>query len=420
MTSQVRNGLDRLLDEAIDEVAGKAIGLIANPTSVDALAAPRHRSAPCPGDVELKKLFGPEHGLRATAQDLIEVDDAPDPITGIPVVSLYGPTRTPTTEMLDGLDALVFDIQDVGSRYYTYIWTMAHAMEACARDDLELIVLDRPNPIDGVHVEGNLIEGSHLSFVGLYPIPNRHGMTAGEIAKLINDEFGIHCRLTVVEMDSWKRAQWFEETGLPWVLPSPNLPTVETAAVYPGGCLIEGTNLSEGRGTTKPFEIMGAPWIDGAKLASELSKFDLPGVVFRPLCFEPTFQKFAGELCGGVQQHVVDRESYRPLRTGYALLYACYGLWPDEFSWRPPPYEYELERPAIDILAGNGTIRDMIEAASALRRHRGLVASRPRALQAGAGRLSALYVRSRTWCVGSPSDGGSVASPQRFRLERFL
>jgi uncharacterized protein YbbC (DUF1343 family) len=239
-------------------------------------------------------------------------------------------------------------------------------MQACARDDIELIVADRPNPIDGVHVEGNLIEGGHLSFVGLYPIPNRHGMTTGEIASLVNAEFGIDCRLTVIEMDGWKRSQWFDETGLPWVLPSPNMPTLDTAIVYPGACLLEGTNLSEGRGTTRPFEIMGAPWIDGNELVRALAKEDLPGVVFRPLCFEPTFQKFAGQHCGGVQQHVVDSASYRPLRTGYALIRAARRLCPEEFQWREPPYEYELERPAIDILAGNSSIRALLEADASL------------------------------------------------------
>ena len=200
-----------------------------------------------------------------------------------------------------------------------------------------------------------------FSFVGLYPVPNRHGMTVGELARFVNAEFAVDCRLTVVEMKGWRRAQWYDETGLPWVLPSPNMPTLDTAAVYPGACLIEGTNLSEGRGTTRPFEIFGAPWIDGTRLAEELATEDLPGVLFRPLAFEPTFQKFAGERCGGVQQHVVDRKAYRPVRTGYAILLAARRLWPEQFAWRPPPYEYEVERPAIDILAGNERIRDLIE-----------------------------------------------------------
>jgi uncharacterized protein YbbC (DUF1343 family) len=311
--------------------------------------------------VRLSVLFGPEHGLRSTAQDLVEVGDAVDRGTGLRVVSLYGPTRVPTKEMLEGLDALVFDIQDVGSRYYTYVWTMAHAMQACARDGIALIVLDRPNPIGGVHVEGNLIDPGYLSFVGLYPFPNRHGMTVGEIARMVNEEHRIGCELIVVPCSGWRRSQWFDETGLPWVMPSPNMPTLDTATVYPGACLIEGTNLSEGRGTTRPFEIVGAPWIDGEELAKELSNEDLPGVIFRPLSFQPTFQKYQGMVCEGVQQHIVDRELYRPVRTGYALLRAVRRLCPEELCWRPPPYEYEYKRPAIDILAGNGRIREWID-----------------------------------------------------------
>ena len=358
----VVSGLERLLDEAFDRIRGKRIGLVANPTSVDrslhhAIDLLHEREG-----VELAVLFGPEHGFRATAQDLIEVGDAPDPKTGLPVKSLYGPTRRPTKAMLEGLDAVVFDVQDVGSRYYTYIWTMAHTMEACARDDVELIVADRPNPIGGTLVEGNLIEASHRSFVGLYPLSNRHGMTVAEIARYINDEFGLGCNLTTIELEGWRRSQWFDETGLPWVLPSPNMPTLDTATVYPGACLIEGTNLSEGRGTTRPFEIVGAPWIDGEVFADELRKEDLPGVRFRPLVFEPTFHKFQGLACGGIQQHVTDREVYRPLRTGLALIRAARRLWPKEFSWRPPPYEYEHERPAIDILAGNSRVREQLEA----------------------------------------------------------
>ncbi len=361
MSASVTTGLEKLLSSHFDVVAGKAIGLIANPTTVDrqlrhAIDLFHEREG-----VELRTLFGPEHGLRATAQDLEEVDDGSDPITGIPVRSLYGPTRVPTEEMLRGLDAVVYDIQDVGSRYYTYIWTMAHAMEACARDGVELIVADRPNPIGGTHVEGNIIDAQHLSFVGLYPIPNRHGMTSGEVAELLNAEFRIGCNLTVVPMDGWSRREWFDESGLPWVMPSPNMPTLDTAAVYPGGCLFEGTNLSEGRGTTRPFELVGAPWIDAQDLVDVLSAEDLPGVVFRPVCFVPTFQKFRGETCGGVQQHVVDRESYRPVRTGYAILKAARSVSEAEFKWRPPPYEYELVRPAIDILSGNESIRAAIE-----------------------------------------------------------
>lgn len=358
----VVTGLERLVKGDTAAVRGKRLGLIANATSIDS----RFRFGPValqdlPG-VDLHVLFGPEHGLRGHAQDEIEVGDNVDEATGLPVRSLYGDTRVPTKDMVAGLDALVFDIQDIGARYYTFIWTLAHAMEACARHGLEMIVLDRPNPIGGMHVEGNLIEPTYLSFVGLYPIPNRHGMTVGELGRLFNEEFGIGCHLTVVSMEGWDRALWFEETGLPWVMPSPNMPSVETALVYPGACLVEGTNLSEGRGVTRPFEILGAPFILPDRLASELERQELPGVRFRPLYFEPTFHKFAGEPCGGVQQHVVDREAYRPVRTGAALLKTVRRLWPREFSWRPPPYEYELVRPAIDILAGTSRFREQVEA----------------------------------------------------------
>ncbi len=357
----VVTGLERLLDEELDRIAGKRIGLIANPATVDGSLRHAVDLFYERAEILLEVLFGPEHGSRATAQDLIEVADSTDPKTGLPVRSLYGPNRVPSKDMLAGLDAVVFDVQDVGSRYYTYIWTMAYAMEACARDDLELIVLDRPNPLGGELVEGNLIEASHTSFVGLYPIPNRHGMTSGEIARLVNDEFDVGCRLSVVSMNEWQRSQWFDETGLPWVMPSPNMPTLATATVYPGACLIEGTNLSEGRGTTRPFEIVGAPWVEPEKLVTELQEQQLPGVRFRPLGFEPTFHKFAGTTCGGVQQHVTNRGTYRPLRVGYALLIAMRRLWPDSFAWREPPYEYELERPAIDVLAGNSQVREAIE-----------------------------------------------------------
>jgi uncharacterized protein YbbC (DUF1343 family) len=359
---RVKTGLERLIEDQAGSVRGKRLGLIANPTSVDTSLEHAADLLYDRSEARLTILFGPEHGLRGFAQDQIELEDGVDPKTGRPIRSLYGPTRVPTRTMLDDLDAVVFDVQDIGSRYYTYIWTMAHAMQACAEHDKEMIVLDRPNPIGGEWVEGNLIEGGYQSFVGLYPIPNRHGMTVGELARLFNEEFGIGCSLTVVEMNGWTRSQWFDETGLPWVMPSPNMPSVETATVYPGMCLIEGTNLSEGRGTTRPFEIIGAPWVEPRRLVLELGKDDLPGVVFRSLSFQPTFHKYAGRVCGGIQQHVMDRRAYRPLRTALAVLKALRRLWPDELAWRPPPYEYETERLPIDILAGSGKIREQIEA----------------------------------------------------------
>lgn len=363
---KVATGLERLFDAHIAVLRRQRVGLIANQSSVDPWlrhASDRLREAT---EGELVALFAPEHGIAGHAQDLIEVADGSDPGSGLPVRSLYGETRSPTSQMLEGIDALIFDVQDIGSRYYTFIWTMALAMEACARDGKKMIVLDRPNPIGGLHVEGNLIEDSYRSFVGLYPITNRHGMTAGELARLFNEEFGIGCDLIIIPMKGWTRSQWFDQTGLPWVMPSPNMPTLDTAIVYPGACLFEGTNLSEGRGTTRPFELMGAPWINPYSLIEELAKEDLPGVRFRPVSFQPTFQKFAGQLCGGIQQHVVDRESYRPVRTGLAIIKVARRLWSREFDWRPPPYEYELERPAIDVLTGSSRIREQIEAGAPL------------------------------------------------------
>jgi uncharacterized protein YbbC (DUF1343 family) len=354
-------GLERLLGDHSDSIQGKRLGLIANPTTVDTHL--RHGIDLLHGhpETELMVVFGPEHGLRGSAQDQVKVGDRVDERTGLPVRSLYGPNRRPTTDMVAGLDAIVYDVQDIGSRYYTFIWTMAHAMEACAREGLEMIVADRPNPIGGELVEGAPIEKGFRSFVGLYPIPQRHGMTAGELARLFNEEFDIGCRLTVVPIKGWHRSQWYDQTGLPWILPSPNMPTLDTATVYPGMCLIEGTNLSEGRGTTRPFELMGAPWIEPYRLVSELEKENLPGVRFRAQWFRPTFHKFAGEICSGIQQHVMDRQVYRPLLTGVAILRAVHRLWPDRFQWRPPPYEYETERSAIDILAGNDRLRKQIE-----------------------------------------------------------
>lgn len=355
-TPKVRTGLDRL-PETGELLTGLRVGLIANPSSVDAsFRHARDVVAGLPG-VTLAALFAPEHGFDAVEQDLIEIADGDG---AIPVHSLYGPTRRPTAAMLEGLDALVFDVQDIGSRYYTYVWTMAHAMEAAAEHGKRIVVLDRPNPIGGA-VEGNLIREDHRSFVGLYSLPNRHGMTAGEIAGLVNRRYGIGADLVIVGCQGWSREQWLDATGLAFIPPSPNMATLDTATVYPGGCLIEGTNLSEGRGTTRPFEVCGAPWVDGLRLADALAEEALPGVHFRPVRFRPTFHKFAGEECGGVMQHVTDRDTYLPWRTGIAILNQVRTLWPAEFAWRPPPYEYELERLPIDILGGSPDIREGIE-----------------------------------------------------------
>ncbi|HEY3359209.1 MAG TPA: DUF1343 domain-containing protein [Polyangia bacterium] len=361
----IRVGIDRVLEEELGVVAGKRLGLICNPTSVDAELRHTADLLTARPDLDLVALFGPEHGVRGDAQDMISVGEARDARTGLPVHSLYGETEaslSPAPEALAGLDAVVFDIQDVGSRYYTYVWTLALAMRAAARAGVEVIVLDRPNPLGGLEVEGGLIADGFRSFVGLYPVPNRHGLTAGEIAGYLNAVYGLGARLTVVRAAGWRREQLFDETGLPWVLPSPNMPTLDTALVYPGMCLVEGTELSEGRGTTRPFELCGAPFIDGFALAGALAAEDLPGVRFRPVTFRPSFHKFAGRPCGGVQLHVTDRRTFRPLRTGVAVLRAIRALWPGELRWRHAPYEFVTDRPAIDLLCGGPTVREMIDA----------------------------------------------------------
>ncbi len=366
--ARVRTGLEELLARP-GHLAGLRVGLVANPASVTgelvhaALALKGCRS------FRLAALFGPEHGVWAHAQDLIEIDDTRDPVTGLPVHSLYGRTRVPTPEMLGGLDAVVVDLQDVGSRYYTFIYTMLHVLEACGRDGRRVVVLDRPNPLGGVGLEGNVLEAAYRSFVGLHPLPVRHGMTIGELALLFREERGLAVDLRVVRMRGWRREMQFEDTGLPWVLPSPNMPTVDTAVVYPGACLIEATNLSEGRGTTRPFELLGAPWIDPWALARDLTRERLPGARFRPVFFTPTFHKHAGMLCGGVQVHVTDRRRF-PAYLAYLLLIAhARRQNPKKFAWRDPPYEYEYVKLPIDILCGTDLLRRTLEAGESPRQH---------------------------------------------------
>ena len=333
------------------------LGLIANPTAVTDgfvhAAEALHRAR----GVRLVALFGPEHGVRADAQDLVEIEDSRDLLTRLPVFSLYGKTRAPTAAMLAGLDALVYDVQDVGARYYTFIYTMLHALEACAEHGKALLVLDRPNPLGGDLLDGNVLDPAFLSFVGLHPLAVRHGMTVGELALMFRAERNLDVDLRVVRMRGWRRAMAFEETGLPWVLPSPNMPTVDTAFVYPGGCLVEGTNLSEGRGTTRPFELVGAPWLDPWALARELGRERLAGVAFRPVFFTPTFQKHAGRVCGGVQVHVRDRARFPAFLAYLLLIHHARRQAPERFAWRDPPYEYEHVKRPIDILCGTDAVR---------------------------------------------------------------
>lgn len=357
-------GLDRLQAGGWELLRGQRVGLLVHPASVDHnLRHARERIAAAGAAVDLRALFGPQHGILGQTQDnMIEWSGFRDPELGIPVHSLYGEHRRPTPAMLEGIDTLVVDLQDVGARYYTFIWTLLLCLEACAECGKRVVVLDRPNPLGGLAVEGNVLDPGFRSFVGLAPIPMRHGLTIGELAGFFRAWRALDVELEVVRMDGWRRAMDFEATGLPWVLPSPNMPTVDTAFVYPGGCLLEGTNLSEGRGTTRPFEILGAPFVDGRRLAAVLQAWNLTGCRLRPLEFEPTFHKFAGQVCGGVQVHVTDRAAFEPVATYTAAIAAIAGLWPEYFAWKRPPYEYEQEKLPIDILAGGTRWREQLEA----------------------------------------------------------
>jgi uncharacterized protein YbbC (DUF1343 family) len=359
----VRTGLDVLRDDGFRPLRGRRVGLVCHPASVDSHL--RHVADLFAGaeGVTLAALFGPEHGFAGTAQDLIGVGDGTE--GALHVHSLYGSSfesLKPTAEQLSGLDALVIDLQDIGSRYYTFQATMLYCLEACAANGVAVVVLDRPNPLGGVAVEGPALRAGYDSFVGPHNIATRHGLTMGELARLYRKARVPDVRLEVIACDGWRREMYFEQTGLPWVLPSPNMPTVETAAVYPGMCLIEGTNLSEGRGTTRPFELVGAPWIDPRALAARLEGEKLPGVRFRPAHFRPTFQKFASRDCGGVQLHVTDRGAFRPVRTGLAVLTAMRELSGTRFAWRTEEYEFVSDRPAIDLLFGSDRERRAIEA----------------------------------------------------------
>ena len=357
----VESGLEVLVRRRQALLRGRRVGLLAHQASVDRRLA---HAADLLGDlrgVKLAALLAPEHGLWGAPQDHARVAGTRDAATGLPVWSLYGERREPTVAMLRGLDVLVVDLQDVGSRYYTYNWTMALAMRVCASVGVRVVVLDRPNPLGGVVVEGNVGDPAFASFVGLYPLAVRHGMTIGELASYLNREHAIGADLTVVPMTGWRRWMLWEDTGLPWVAPSPNMPTPDTARVYPGGCLIEGTNLSEGRGTTRPFEWIGAPYLDAHRYAAALERLRLPGVRFRPARFLPTFQKWAGRLCGGVQVHVTDRARFKPFLTGLAEIAVARRLAPRQFAWRRPPYEFEKRLLPIDILCGTDGVRKAIE-----------------------------------------------------------
>ena len=364
-SKELKLGVDVVLSSEKNLLKGKRVGLITNPTGVDQDLNSIVDRFYNDKDINLTALYGPEHGVRGDAQAGSYVDFYIDEETGLPVYSLYGKTRKPTPEMLENVDVLVFDIQDVGTRFYTYIYTMALAMEAAKEKGIPFIVLDRPNPIGGLKVEGPVLEApEYASFIGQYEIPLRHGMTVGELAKLFNKEFGIGADLKVVKMKNWKRYMNYEDTGLEWVLPSPNMPTLDTAYAYPGTGLIEGTNISEGRGTTKPFELLGAPFINGAELARELNKLKLKGVEFRAASFTPTFSKHSGVLSHGVEVHITDYDDFVPLETGLHIVKTVHDLYPDDFEFRA---EDSKGISFFDSLIGNGWVRDDIEAGKSVK-----------------------------------------------------
>ncbi len=348
----VRTGLEILLEQGHPQLAGLACGLITNHTSVDGDLISGIDRLHASEKIELKALFGPEHGVRGDAQAGKPIQNATDSRTGLPVFSLYGETHKPAPEMLTGLDALLFDIQDIGVRYGTYLSTMVNAMEAAAEHRLLFAVLDRPNPINGFAIEGPLVEQEFASFVGAHPVPIRHGMTLGELARLIASERGWP-EPVVVPMDGWTRSMWFDQTGLLWVQVSPNLPALDSVTVYAGTCLFEGTTISEGRGTTRPFEYIGAPWIDPFALVEHMESAMLPGYAYRPVWFTPMFSKHAGEVCGGVQVYVTDREIAQPVALGVRMLTAMRGLSGDQFDWRTGADG----RPFIDLLYGSDRLR---------------------------------------------------------------
>jgi len=360
-------GLERLLGERLSLLGEARVGLVCNQATVDHSLRHAADLVHAHPKVRLTTLFGPQHGIRGDVQNnMIETAHGRDRQTGLPVYSLYSETREPTARMLQDVDVIVVDLQDVGCRIYTFVYTMANCMRAARALGKRVIVCDRPNPIGGEAVAGNVLDPAFASFVGLFPIPTRHGMTSGELARLFNEAHGIGCALEVVTMEGWSRAMWMDETDAPWVMPSPNMPTLDTATVFPGTVHLEGTQMSEGRGTTRPFELVGAPYIDAEAYGRRLNALGLPGVCFRPTVFQPTFQKHAGQSCGGVQIHVLDREAFEPVRAGLAVVKVAYDLYPREFKWKQPPYEYVFDKNPFDVISGTGALRQAIESGRSL------------------------------------------------------
>jgi uncharacterized protein YbbC (DUF1343 family) len=358
----IKLGVEKLLEEIPDSIRGLRIGLVCNQASVDHQfrhVADLFKTKP---SVRLTTLFGPQHGIRGEVQDnMVETPHVTDTATGLPVYSLYSETREPTAEMVADIDAFVFDLQDVGCRIYTFIYTLANCMRAAAKFGKRVVVCDRPNPIGGRSVSGNVLDPAFASFVGQFPIPTRHGMTVCELGRMFNEHFGINCELELIPLSGWNRSDWYDETDGPWVLPSPNMPTLDAATVFPGTVLVEGTQVSEGRGTTRPFELIGAPYINPEQYGSALNKLGLAGVYFRACGFQPTFQKHGGKNCGGVQIHVTDRNAFDSVICGLAMVKTAHDLYPEEFRWKEPPYEYEFDRNPFDIICGTDALRKGIE-----------------------------------------------------------
>lgn len=360
--NMVKLGLEVLLETKASKIKGQRWGLLCNPASVDHRFRHTRKLIADTFPDRLKAIYSPQHGLFAEKQDnMIESEDRIDPLLGLPVFSLYGHTRIPDQRMLDPIDTLLIDLQDVGTRVYTFIYTVSYCLEAAAKQNKRVVILDRPNPINGIDIEGNCLDMEYASFVGRYPIPMRHGMTMGEIALLFNRHFDIGCELLVVPMQGWKRSMHFTDTGLPWVPPSPNLPTPASALVYPGQVLFEGTNVSEGRGTTQPFELFGAPYFEPDKILDFIDPETIDGAVLRSVEFEPTANKWQNQRCRGFQIHVTAPQSLRPFRMGLALLQAAKICHPGLFQWKQPPYEYEYEKLPIDLIIGSRKIRENLE-----------------------------------------------------------
>jgi uncharacterized protein YbbC (DUF1343 family) len=355
-------GLEKLLRDAVGILRGARVGLVCNQSSVD--HGLRHAADLFHEQkgIKLTALFGPQHGIRGDLQDnMVESAHAHDRTTGTPIYSLYSETREPTEEMLKDVDVLVFDMQDVGCRIYTFVYTLANCMRAAKKFGKRVIVCDRPNPINGVMISGTVLEPEFASFVGQFPIATRHGMTVCELAGMFNEHFEIKCELETILMDGWAREQWLDETDAPWVMPSPNMPTLDSATVFPGTVHVEGTQVSEGRGTTRPFELIGAPYIAAEEYAGELTRQGFPGVYFRACGFQPTFQKHGGVTCGGVQIHVTDRNAFEPAIVGVAAVKAAHDLYTEQFRWKEPPYEYVYDKNPFDVIAGTDKLREAIE-----------------------------------------------------------